>query len=183
MRRAVMGGVAMPMTMVRSAMMPMLGSLELSSHEHPAAAGPHDLPVGHAMASAHHAPGDVHGLVVLMGSAVVLAAGAVVRAGRMVTRGMMVRAARVMVAHVDPAVTRSRSRHRREWRQRWRLRLRPRARLRCFRHRLLGRRGRLVRAGLLRERRLLLGRDLLRCDGRSEDRQREHRAAEGDTLQ
>jgi hypothetical protein len=167
--------------MMRSVMVAMLGSLELSPHELAAAARPHDLLVGHAMASPHHALGDVHTPMVLMGMVVVVLA--VMRAARMAVRGMMVPAPCVMVAHVDPAVAWSCSRHRREGRQRWRLGLRPRGRLRALWHRLLGRRNRLIGASLLGKRRLLPGRVLLRCDGRSEDRQGERCAGEGDTLQ
>lgn len=183
--RVSMRRVAVPRTMMRGAMMAMLGSLEFSAHQLPAAAGSHDLLVGHATASPRHALGDVDLPVVLMGGVMVPAARPVMRARRMVVvvRSVMVRVRRMMFAHVDPAVTWARPRHRREWRQRRRLGLRTWGSLRPFRHRLLGRRHRLVGAGLLGKRWLLLGRDLLRCDGRSEDRQRERCAGEGDTLQ
>ena len=173
---------AMPCVMMRMAVTAMLGRFKVAAHERSAAAAVHDLVVGHAVASAHGALGDVNGVVALMGSVVVVPANrALVRPLRMAVRGMTMRPCRMMAAHIYPAVTWPRPRHWREWRQGWRLRLCRWRRLRPFRHGLLRRRSRLGRSGLLPDRRLLRGR-LLRCDRRSENRQTDQCAGHGDTL-
>lgn len=113
---------------------------ELLLHQQPAAAVPHDLPVGHPVARADcpvrkmHEASLVGRPMVRMRAPVLRPRGAMMR-----RRSVMAYAPRVTVAHVDPAVARTCTGHGRE-RRRWRQRLGFGRGLRRFWHRLLGRR-------------------------------------------
>jgi hypothetical protein len=127
--------------------MPVRRGCKLLPHQRAAAAVPHDLPVGHAVARANGATREMRGGDRLVAPVTIM------RAAVMRPRGARMRPARVMVAGVDPAVAWARSRH---WREGWRNRLGLRRRRRRY----------LFRCRLLDRNRQLLPRRLLRAHGR-----------------
>jgi hypothetical protein len=101
------------------------GGCELLLHQRSTAAAPHDLPIAHAVARTDRLLGKMHCGPRLMRRPPARMSPSVMRApgGSMSRTGTVVGATGVVVASVDPAVTRTRARHRREGR-RWRQLLR-----------------------------------------------------------
>lgn len=101
--------------------MPMRARRELVLHQQPAAAVPHDLAVGHAVAGADRLAREVHRCASLVGRAMVRARSPVMRPRSVMPRRprVTVRAPCATIANVHPAVARPRAGHGRE-RRRWR---------------------------------------------------------------
>lgn len=142
--------------------MAMRGGRELMLHESAASAMPHDLAVGHAMTGPDRPAREMGRRAGPVGRPIA-SVGAVVRARGVMSRRVAMYPPRVPVAHINPAVARTRTGHGRKRRRCRRLGLGRGYGLSDLRHRLPGR-----------------GRLLLRAERRSEHPERDDCAGKDD---